>query len=1078
MSRLLLACVFVVVAFFALPAAAQNNLVVTGSTTLGGTQTYDNVTIASGGTLHVADYNGNASTTGTLHLIVNNTFTIDAGGTVNGDSRGYRGQGNANGEGPGGGQGGSCCLDGGGGGAYGGGGGRGTRDNGSLSGGVGGNAYGSSTSLAIQMGSAGGAAGSADGDSGGTGPDGGGAFRVTAATIVVHGTITMNGGNGSTPNNDATGGGAGGGILLDGGSVTIGGGAVLRANGGAGGNTDDDGGGGGGGRIKVFYGAGTPTGGTQQVSGGNGPGPATNGGSGSITTTQTNIPPTAVAGGGYSGLEGGAVTMGGAGSTDSDGTVVLYEWDCTDDGTYDTSTATPGGVCSYAQDGSYVARLRVTDDGGLTDDDSASVTVGNVAPVAAAGGPYSADEGSPVAFSGSETDAGVLDSHTAAWDFGDSTSGTGFAPSHAYADDGTFTATITVTDDAGGSGSATATVSIANVAPTITSTAPTSASEGAPFAYAATMTDPGSADTHTWTLPFAPAGMTVDATGGVAWTPTFADVGTTSVVLQVEDDDGGSDVQSFTLAVGFLDADNDGMADGWETDHGLDPTDPTDAAGDPDADGLTNLDEFLGGTDPNLFDGPGAPPLIDPIGGVEVADARPDLVVGAAVDPQNDALTYDVEVYEDGGLTVLLTSVVNLPADGTGGVTWPLDVPVDENAEAHWRARASDPFTAGPWSAAETFFVNEVEEAPEVPTPIFPIDGERVATTLPTPQWSDVADPDGDDVTYEVRIFDALEQLVTEGAVDPNGAREEWTVDVELSEDAGYTWDVRALDDTGLTSDWSDLEPFFVTADEGAPGDVVFVSPEDGETVRTTAPELVATETTDPEGDAITYVFGLDTAADFASEDFLEGTVAHAGTGTTVWDLSADGVDLTPNTTWHARVRAEDSTGLGSVGGWDVISFFVAGDDDAPPVPELISPEDGATLTDGVVVLEIGTVEDLDGDSVTYRLRVSADEAGEDVLAEVGGLVAEDLDRASWTPSVSLRGTMYWTARAEAGGATSDWATPFRLTVDLSDPVAIDDDGLVTGGGCENCEASTARGSGTGGALLLGLLIGLRRRRA
>ena len=139
MSRLaLVALPALALALWSAPAAAQNNLVVTGSQTLGGTHTYDNVTITSGGTLHVADYNGNASTTGTLHLIVNNTFTIDAGGTVNGDSRGYRGQGNANGEGPGGGQGGSCCFDGGGGGAYGGGGGRGTRDNGSLSGGVGG----------------------------------------------------------------------------------------------------------------------------------------------------------------------------------------------------------------------------------------------------------------------------------------------------------------------------------------------------------------------------------------------------------------------------------------------------------------------------------------------------------------------------------------------------------------------------------------------------------------------------------------------------------------------------------------------------------------------------------------------------------------------------------------------------------------------------------------------------------------------------------------------------------------------------------------------------------------------------
>ena len=509
-------------------AASAQTLTINGnSVTLGGTQSYSDVTITGGGTLNVADYNGSASTTGLLHLIVSGTFTLDSGSTVNGDSRGYRGQGNANGEGPGGGQGGSCCADGGGGGGYGGAGGRGTLDNGSLAGGVGGGAYGSSTSLAIQMGSAGGAAGAADGDSGGTGPDGGGAFWVTASTIVINGTITMNGGNGTTPNNDATGGGAGGGILLDGSTVQIGGAGVLRANGGAGGDTDDDGGGGGGGRIKIFYGAGTPTGGTQQASGGNGPGGAQNGGGGTILQIQTNLPPNAVAGGPYTGNEGSPVTLGGGGSSDPDGTIVQYEWDCTADGTYDTTSPTPSGTCTYAQDGSFTARLRVTDNGGLADTDTATVTIANVAPIVTVAGPWAADEGAPVAFTAAFSDPGVLDTHTTAWTFGDGAGATGIAPTHAYADDGSYTATLTVTDDAGATGAATGTVVIANVAPTISSTPPGAAAEGVLYSYPAVVTDPGTADTHTWSLAVAPSGLTVDSTGTVTWTPTFADSGPT-----------------------------------------------------------------------------------------------------------------------------------------------------------------------------------------------------------------------------------------------------------------------------------------------------------------------------------------------------------------------------------------------------------------------------------------------------------------------------------------------------------------------------------------------------------------------
>lgn len=48
----------------------------------------------------------------------------------------------------------------------------------------------------------------------------------------------------------------------------------------------------------------------------------------------------------------------------------------------------------------------------------------------------------------------------------------------------------------------------------------------------------------------------------------------------------------------FLDRDGDGLPDLWETAHQLDPDNPLDAAADPDADGLTNDQEFHAGTDP------------------------------------------------------------------------------------------------------------------------------------------------------------------------------------------------------------------------------------------------------------------------------------------------------------------------------------------------------------------------------------------------------------------------------------------------------------------------------------------------
>jgi hypothetical protein len=209
------------------------------------------------------------------------------------------------------------------------------------------------------------------------------------------------------------------------------------------------------------------------------PGPGTASATVDNGTATVNIsieaaPPTADADGPYSVSEGGSVGLDGSGSSDPNqpANTLTYEWDL--DG--DTIFGETGGAATRGDevginptfsavglDGPSVVtvQLKVTNNGALSDTDSATINITNVPPViTSVSGPASGVPGQTLTgFSANFTDAGTPDTHTCTVNYGDGTgdfagtvvetngAGTCTGPDRAYTSPGTFTVTFTVTDD-------------------------------------------------------------------------------------------------------------------------------------------------------------------------------------------------------------------------------------------------------------------------------------------------------------------------------------------------------------------------------------------------------------------------------------------------------------------------------------------------------------------------------------------------------------------------------------------------------------------------------------------------------
>lgn len=288
----------------------------------------------------------------------------------------------------------------------------------------------------------------------------------------------------------------------------------------------------------------------------------------SVTISTVNSKPVADAGPGQSGRVGDTLALDGSASHDVDGDFLSYRWILPSQpqasGAALQDPNTVGPRLTLDKPGDYTAQLIVND--GQADSAPATVTLSTVnsRPLAKAGQaqavPLTAPP-TPVLLDGTGSRDADADPLSFRWALVAKPAGSQSAPDDPLAPSTRFTpdragdyvAQLIVNDGQLDSDPDTVPVTVTapppNRPPQITSVPVATATVGQPYRYDVDAAD-ADGDRLSYRLAASAPGLSIDAASGlIQWTPGMGDVGNHPVTVQVDDGQGGSDTQSFGLAV-------------------------------------------------------------------------------------------------------------------------------------------------------------------------------------------------------------------------------------------------------------------------------------------------------------------------------------------------------------------------------------------------------------------------------------------------------------------------------------------------------------------------------------------------
>ncbi|MBE0502629.1 MAG: VCBS repeat-containing protein [Desulfuromonadales bacterium] len=320
---------------------------------------------------------------------------------------------------------------------------------------------------------------------------------------------------------------------------------------------------------------------------------------------------------------------------------------------------------------------------------------------------------------------------------------------------------------------------------------------------------------------------------------------------------------------------------------------------------------------------PEAPALISPVQDVVVATLTPTLQWSAAVDADNDVLSYNVQIMALDG--TIVSSNSNIAATSHPVAAGKLV----ENSWYTWQVQAADAELTSPYSAVGSFWVNAVEEAPTAALLLSPDNATRAdKDTIFSWQAATDADPLSS-ISYRLEIARNADFTAPIIRIEQSGLSSAPLSTLpgydDLQSGTTYDWRVVAVDNSAsrLIST-SAVRSFFSNS---APEIPVMLSPLQGDEVATLTPDLQWAAPVDADGDTLRYNVRIVDAA---------GVVVSTNNSVATTNFMVTGGVLLENNQYGWQVQADDGKLTSDFS--EIKYFWVNAVEEAPTAPALDAP--------------------------------------------------------------------------------------------------------------------------------------------